>query len=185
MEASAVSTTSPRSSTHVPVSTEQHVGAEDPSQNGEFDVLNSDCEDTETEICFVDDDEEIERTLRTNAEEESIFQDDEDEVTCIETGESEDEVDQCYGMERKTSTPSANTEEVTTGSQTETILPLAEVPVHESGEWNVLEKSDMVAFANGEENMEAMREDGWNLGKCVFDAEADNPVSYNMRYNMI
>ncbi|OWY97249.1 hypothetical protein PHMEG_00032272, partial [Phytophthora megakarya] len=72
-EASAVSATSPRSSTHIPVSTEQHVGAEDPSQNGEFDVLNSDCEDIETEICLVDDDEEIEWALRSNAEGESIF----------------------------------------------------------------------------------------------------------------
>ncbi|OWY97250.1 hypothetical protein PHMEG_00032273 [Phytophthora megakarya] len=73
-------------------------------------------------------------------------------------------------MERETSTPSANTEEVTTGSQTETILPgpLAEVTVHESGEWNVLEKSDMVGSANGEENMEAMWEDGWNFGKCRY-----------------
>ncbi|OWZ13819.1 hypothetical protein PHMEG_00012798 [Phytophthora megakarya] len=113
------------SSTHIPVSTEQHVGAEDPSQNGEFDVLNSDCEDAETEICFVDDDEGIERSLRSNAEYN------EDEGTCIETGESEDEIDQCYGMERKT-------------------------------KWRMerIGKTDMVAFANGEENM---WEDGWNF----------------------
>ncbi|OWZ22212.1 hypothetical protein PHMEG_0003125 [Phytophthora megakarya] len=54
-------------------------------------------------------------------------------------------------------------EEVTTVSQSETILPLAEVAVPVSDEWNVLEKSDMVAFAKGEVNMNYMREDEWKV----------------------
>ncbi|OWY96192.1 hypothetical protein PHMEG_00033602 [Phytophthora megakarya] len=40
----------------------------------------------------------------------------------------------------------------------------------------MLEKSDMVAFTNGEENIKAMREDGWNFGNCVFDAGEINPT---------
>ncbi|GMF59776.1 unnamed protein product [Phytophthora fragariaefolia] len=45
------------------------VGEAIPTQSQEYEVLNSDCEDTETEIGLYDDDEELQRTKATNGDE--------------------------------------------------------------------------------------------------------------------
>ncbi|GMF64125.1 unnamed protein product [Phytophthora fragariaefolia] len=66
-----------------------------PSQNGEYEVLTSDCEDTETEIGFYDDEEELQRAKAARRESKRAWRQMHDEcggdTAYDETDDFEDE----------------------------------------------------------------------------------------------
>ncbi|ETI54340.1 hypothetical protein F443_02829 [Phytophthora nicotianae P1569] len=65
-------------SSHIPSSIEA-IPVSCTPEDVAFEVLDSDCDDTETEICFVDDDEELERAkASTRAEEDEELDDNRD-----------------------------------------------------------------------------------------------------------
>ncbi|ETP52137.1 hypothetical protein F442_02809 [Phytophthora nicotianae P10297] len=130
-------------SSHIPSSIEA-IPVSCTPEDVAFEVLDSDCDDTETEICFVDDDEELERAkASTRAEEDEELDDNRDN--------SDDDSDARVA-------PLQNEDlehvELSTGVGD---------GGHVRRSWNVLEKEDMVGFAKSESNMSDLRSDGWIL----------------------
>ncbi|ETK94187.1 hypothetical protein L915_02717 [Phytophthora nicotianae] len=130
-------------SSHIPSSIEA-IPVSCTPEDVAFEVLDSDCDDTETEICFVDDDEELERAkASTRAEEDEELDDnransDDDSDARVAPLQNED----LEHVELSTGVGDGG---------------------HVRRSWNVLEKEDMVGFAKSESNMSDLRSDGWIL----------------------
>ncbi|ETI30236.1 hypothetical protein F443_22641 [Phytophthora nicotianae P1569] len=105
--------------------------------------LESDCEDTEAEICFLDDDDELERarsetTGVNTADESSLLSDSEAESNHDDDADPNDQ--DCAETLADSHPPRA---------------------------WNVLPKHEMVDFAKDLNNMAEMRASGWTLVEVV------------------
>ncbi|OWZ11268.1 LOW QUALITY PROTEIN: hypothetical protein PHMEG_00015733 [Phytophthora megakarya] len=115
--------------------------------------LNSDCEDTETEICFVDDDEEMKRDMRNG---NSI---DEDEESCNVQDDDGDSDDKASADE---SDESPDEGQVTFDQENRAVANFR-LP----RQWDILDKADMNDFARVDSNMQDMREEEWEFGKIL------------------
>ncbi|KAG1703907.1 hypothetical protein DVH05_006914 [Phytophthora capsici] len=120
--------------------------------------LDSDCEDTETEICFLDDDDELERaryeaTGVSTADESSLLSDSEAESTLDDDADSNDQ--DCAETLADSYPPRA---------------------------WNVLPKHEMVDFAKDPNNMAEMRASGWTLDAAGFPPDERYPDLYTGPY---
>ncbi|KAG1711275.1 hypothetical protein DVH05_008528 [Phytophthora capsici] len=117
-----------------------------------FEALNSDCDETETEIAFYEDDGEWDR----NGTDEYGAEDD----VCSD-GISDEEVNGA--------TPISG-DVIGDGVQTA-------IDAVAGREWTHLEKAEMIEFATSDENMAAMRANGWILGKTTsLDAAPYNMI---------
>ncbi|POM67907.1 Hypothetical protein PHPALM_15997 [Phytophthora palmivora] len=132
----------------------------------EYEVLDSDSDDTETELCFYDDDEELQRVrVATRAERISRgYESDEagDEIADDqEVGDGDSEAEQeTYEDNSARDLFGDNVD----SSAAPSVPDAAEVVRG----WHNIEKDEMVAFAQDEANMTAMRLSGWEYGKRIF-----------------
>ncbi|KAG3072282.1 hypothetical protein PI125_g22549 [Phytophthora idaei] len=128
-----------------------------------FEVLDSDCDDTGSETCFYDDEEELLRARQVGR-----------------TADDGQTLDAGIGDPNASSEDTGNESEddgsAKEGSTTNTVAQASSAGV--AREWRELDRSEMVNFAKDNDAMADMRASGWSYGTCIVVSIDD--VTYNI-----
>ncbi|GMF16050.1 unnamed protein product [Phytophthora fragariaefolia] len=154
-----------------------------PSQNGEYEVLTSDCEDTETEIGFYDDDEELQRAKAARLESKRGWRQMHDECggdTAYDETDDFDDESGSSGSESDCDEEEGEDVGAGSGGPCATETTSAESSEHRPARnWREVRKDEMSAFAQDDENMMDMRASGWEFGTGLLNVVIYNKTSLN------
>ncbi|GMF24305.1 unnamed protein product [Phytophthora fragariaefolia] len=123
----------------------------DASEGSEFEVLNSECDDTETDLCFFDDDEELDGAQMATHSTPSD--------TDGEKGNAASECSDGVVSEKAV-------EQTAEDNQGDSVRAFGTEGVRSARPWRTLKKNEMVDLARDESNMATMQSSGWSFVYC-------------------